>query len=160
MADILEQKIKSFKDKCQCASSEDDIKVVCAVFMSDVATSYGITLDSGSEIPSLHGGRTDSIYNEVYFEFKKYKLFDRPGNAGINEALYGRDASDHGLYHYLINYALDGCHKDQERFEYLLYRKVGVGFDGNKFVFCRFKKSSAPITIYDATRTKRFPKTI
>ena len=150
--------IDLFKQKCNNARNEDEIKMACRDFMSAISVAYSIPIDASSEVTSFHGGRSDSIYNDVYFEFKDLNLFRGGKGKGLNDALYGRDDKDHGLFHYLINYALDDCHKDPTLFEELLYRKVGVGFDGNTFIFCRFKKSNTAISIFDKKKTKRFPK--
>ena len=49
------------------------------------------------------------------------------------------------------------CHNDELLFLNLLTSKVGVGFDGDKFVFCRFKKSENGTKLEDE-KTKKFPK--
>lgn len=151
--------ISIFKTSCDQAQNEEGIKMACRDFMSKVGEIYSIEIKSSAEVTSLHGGRTDSIYNDVYFEFKSLGLFDKSGK-GVKDALYGRNDSDHGLFHYLINYALDECHKDDTLFKTILFRKVGVAFDGKTFFFCRFRKSNRTINIYDKKKTKLFPKSM
>ena len=147
--------IDKFKENCKTGKSEDDVKREVNLFVSRVGEHFQLEIDSSNERTSIHGGRADSIYNDVIVELKKLKLFKN--QEGVNEAVWGRDEKDHGLYHYLINFSLDSCHNDENLFLNLLTSKVGVGFDGNKFVFCRFKKSDKNIILED-NKTKRLPK--
>lgn len=147
--------ISDFKSSCSTAKTEDDIKRVCNLFFSDLSRHYGIEINFDNEKSSVHGGRADSIYNHIIFELKKPHLLD--SKEGINEALYGRDSSDHGLKHYLVNFSLDECHNDEDIFINNLFSKVGVGFDGSTFVFGRYKQSSSHNSIFDKKRTKRKP---
>jgi len=146
--------INNFKTSCKAAKSEDDVKRELNIFIDKINEHYKLEIKSSNERTSIHGGRADSIYNDVIVELKKLKLFKN--QEGVNESLWGRDAKDHGLYHYLINFSLDNCHNDDSLFINLLTSKVGVGFDGDKFIFCRFKKSdkSSPI---DDGKTKKIP---
>lgn len=147
--------IDKFKQNCKSGKSEDDVKREINLFVSRVGEHFQLEIDSSNERTSIHGGRADSIYNDVIVELKKLKLFKNQD--GINEAVWGRDEKDHGLYHYLINFSLDSCHNDENLFVNLLTSKVGVGFDGDKFVFCRFKKSDKGIELEDS-KTKKLPK--
>lgn len=147
--------IDKFKTNCKSAKSEDDVKREINIFVNGVNEHYNLDIQSSNERTSIHGGRADSIYNDVIVELKKLKLFKT--KEGINESLWGRDEKDHGLYHYLVNFSLDNCHNDEILFQNLLTSKVGVGFDGDRFVFCRFKKSEKGIKLEDK-KTKKFPK--
>ena len=147
--------IDKFKTNCKSAKSEDDVKREINIFVNGVNEHYNLDIQSSNERTSIHGGRADSIYNDVIVELKKLKLFKT--KEGVNESLWGRDEKDHGLYHYLINFSLDNCHNDELLFLNLLTSKVGVGFDGDKFVFCRFKKSENGTKLEDE-KTKKFPK--
>lgn len=147
--------IDKFKTNCKSAKSEDDVKREINIFVNGVNEHYNLDIQSSNERTSIHGGRADSIYNDVIVELKKIKLFKT--KEGVNESLWGRNEKDHGLYHYLINFSLDNCHNDELLFLKLLTSKVGVGFDGDKFVFCRFKKSEDGTKLEDE-KTKKFPK--
>ena len=94
--------IDKFKQNCKSGKSEDDIKREINLFVSRVGEHFQLEIDSSNERTSIHGGRADSIYNDVIVELKKLKLFKNQD--GINEAVWGRDEKDHGLYHYLINF--------------------------------------------------------
>lgn len=151
-----QQTIERFKTSCKAARTEDDVKRELNLFVDKVKELYQIKIETSNERTSFHGGRADSIYNDVIVELKKLKLFKN--KEGINESLWGRDDKDHGLYHYLINFSLDSCHYDESLFVNLLTSKVGVGFDGDKFVFCRFKNSEKG-TKLEIDKTKKVPST-
>lgn len=147
--------VKDFKHACAKANTEDDIKRECNLFFANISKLYGIEINTDNEKTSMHGGRADSIYNHIIFELKKPHLFD--SSEGVNEALYGRNELDHGIKHYLVNFSLDECHNDENLFVNNLISKVGVGFDGYKFVFGRYKYSNIHNNIFDKKRTKRKP---
>lgn len=155
----IKEVVSNFKDKCNNAKNEDDIKIATNIFLDKITTLFDIKKDASSEVTSLQGGRADSIYSDIIFEFKTVNKFNTP--KGQNEAIYGRDTKDRGLFHYLVNFSLDKTkNTDDEYFKYLITSKVGVGFDGKKFIFCRFRESDASINIYDAKKTKKFPSHI
>ncbi|MCM1092381.1 MAG: hypothetical protein NC421_00320 [Lachnospiraceae bacterium] len=157
MAREISDIIAQFKEQCESARTEDDIKVASNIFFYAIGNTLEIRINSHNEITSAHGGRVDSIYNNIYFEYKRKGLFT---THGTYEAVYGRDERDHGLFHYLINFALEESGGDKQRFLYYLTSSVGVGFDGEKFVFCRFKDSLSETNIYHEYKTKHFPRTI
>lgn len=148
--------VKSFKLACLSSKSEDDVKRECNIFFHEIGKLYNISIDTSNERTSFHGGRADSIYNHIIFEIKKLSIFNN--SDGLREALYGRDEKDHGLFHYLVNFSLDECHGDDKVFLNTLKSKVGVGFDGKYFVFCRFKESNSYINLFDDYKTKKAPK--
>ena len=113
----IQRVIDTFKAQCMVSKTEDDIKREINLFMAKIGEHYQIEIASSNERTSAHGGRADSIYNDVIVELKKLRLFSRKNREGINEALWGRDERDHGLYHYLINFSLESCHDD----EHILY---------------------------------------
>ncbi len=154
----VQEIIDTFKEKCRVSKSEDDIKREINLFIARISEHYQIEIVSSNERTSIHGGRADSIYNDIIVELKKLKLFSNKNKEGINEALWGRDDKDHGLYHYLINFSLESCHNDENIFLNTLTSKVGVGFDGQQFIFCRFRNSDTGTLLYDENKTKKFPQ--
>lgn len=130
--------------------NEDDIKIN---FYSDIIQPILKTVNPksinqfSSEKRLLSGGRTDASFNNISFEYKKYKHFDRI--SGINEALFGRKSTknDHGLYDYLINSISINAQDNNQDIEAKILKNIGVGFDGNKFIFCRFLKSNDTMNI-------------
>ncbi len=82
------------------------------------------------------GGRTDATFQNISFELKKEGYFSK--KPGVKEALYGRDGTDHGLYDYIISNAdIDGKDDIDTKIKKIL-SGIGVGFDGQKFLFARF----------------------
>ena len=134
----IEQEFKS-----NIFNNEDDIKIhfhsdivkpILKKFNPEMANQYK------SEDILLAGGRTDATFQNITFELKKDNKFSN--ESGVNEALYGRDDKDHGLYDYLISNA-DINEKDNiDDITRKLLNGIGVGFDGRKFIFARFIPSS------------------
>jgi len=152
--------IEQFKQQCLVASNEEEIRIAGNFFISIICQQFGLTDTVHNEISSVYGGRADSIYSNILFEYKKPNHFRT--NDGVEEALRGRKSSktDRGLFHYLINFSLEQSSGDDSLFEKLLLSKVGIAFDGSTFVFCRFKKSRATINLIDKNKTKRIPESI
>ena len=151
--------IEKLKKSTGKAKNEEDIRIATNIFLDGLTSLFEIKKDISSEVTSLQGGRADSIYSDIIFEFKAPKKFNN--EKGLNEAIYGRDEKDRGLFHYLVNFSLEQIKdSDDEYFKYILTSKIGVGFDGNKFIFCRFKKSESEIQIKDEYKTKSMPSNI
>ena len=134
----IEQEFKS-----NIFNNEDDIKIhfhsdivkpILKKFNPEMANQYK------SEDVLLSGGRTDATFQNISFELKKDNRFS--SDSGINEALYGRDEKDHGLYDYLISNAGITTMDNKEDMTRKLLNGIGVGFDGRKFIFSRFIPSS------------------
>ena len=89
-----------------------------------------------SEDALLAGGRTDATFQNISFELKKENHFST--EKGIEEALYGRNARDHGLYHYILANAGTAKADGEEEAARKIAQGIGVGFDGKKFLFARF----------------------
>ncbi len=132
---------KAFKNNT--FRTEDDVKIH---FHSDIVKPLLEELNPAranqyrSEDTLLAGGRTDATFQNISFELKKFKYFKTKN--GINEALYGRDENDHGLYDYIISNAGIYETDSADIIALKLLNSIGVGFDGNDFVFARFVPSS------------------
>lgn len=105
-----------------------------------------------SEYTYLSGGRADATFKNIVFEYKKKDYFDR--TKGIKEALYGRDEKDHGLENYLVSHS--GITDDDvaEIKIKKLISNIGIGFDGNTFIYARFVKNSNVINKINTEKTK------
>ena len=120
-------------------NTEDDVKIH---FYSDIVkplleeVNPAMVGQYRSEENLLAGGRTDATFQNISFELKKYKYFQT--NKGINEAIYGRNEKDHGLYDYIISNSGISVTDDLKTKEFKLLNSIGVGFDGDSFVFARF----------------------
>lgn len=123
--------------------TEDDVKIH---FHSDIVKPILLEVNPSmigqyhSEDTLLAGGRTDATFQNISFEFKKFAYFDSP--KGRNEALYGRDDKDHGLYDYLISNASISDLDDDDSIVRKLTSGIGVAFDGKTFIFARYIPST------------------
>lgn len=125
--------------------NEDDVKIH---FHSDIIKPLLETLNPSmanqykSENRLLAGGRTDATFQNITFELKKEGYFST--QKGIDDALYGRNERDHGLYDYIIsNSNLEARDEDKDdEIVKKIMRGIGVGFDGKEFLFARFIPSS------------------
>ncbi len=119
--------------------NEDDIKIH---FHTDIIKPILKTVNSEmynnyrSEQTFLTGGRSDATFQNISFEFKKKALFKSKN--GIDEALYGRNNKDHGLYDYILSNAGLKDNDSEELIIQKIVNSIGVGFDGDKFIFARF----------------------
>lgn len=124
--------------------NEDDVKIH---FYSDIVKplleELNPTMASQykSENILLAGGRTDATFQNILFELKRHNYFKT--ESGINEALYGRNDKDHGLYDYIISNAEISDNDTKEEMLQKISSGIGVGFDGESFIFARF--APAPI---------------
>lgn len=134
----LEQKFKR-----NVFRNEDDIKIH---FHSEIIRPLLDELNpemSGhyhSEDILIAGGRTDATFQNISFELKKEGYFSK--KFGVNEALYGRDDTDHGLYDYIISNSDIDVNDKEEVIVKKIISGIGVGFDGKQFIFARFVPSS------------------
>lgn len=135
--DLLE---KNFKENI--FKTEDDVKLH---FHSEIVKPLLEELNPSmvsqyrSEENLLAGGRTDATFQNISFELKKLKYFKTTN--GIDEALYGRNDKDHGLYDYIISNSGIENKDTLEVMKAKLLNSIGIGFDGDSFVFARFVPS-------------------
>lgn len=120
---------------------EDNVKLnTFAYIIEPISKKYGnkdMLFDS--EHRYFHGGRSDGTIGRLVFEYKESGHFK--SSSGIDEALFGRNVNknDSGLYNYLI----DSIDKDSEDIDDSIFNTNGVAFDGYKWIFARFEKSSS-----------------
>ena len=123
--------------------NEDDIKIH---FHSDIIKPILTVVNPSmlshykSEDNLLAGGRTDATFQNISFELKKINYFRT--TKGIKETLYGRNNKDHGLYDYIISSSGIKDDDSVEEIEHKLKSGIGVGFDGDSFIFARFIPST------------------
>lgn len=123
-------------------NTEDDVKIH---FHSDIVKPLLEEVNPTmigqyrSEDNLLAGGRTDATFQNISFELKKLKYFQSAN--GIKEALYGRNEKDHGLYDYIISNSGISSTDALKIMESKLLNSIGVGFDGDSFIFARFVPS-------------------
>lgn len=123
-------------------NTEDDVKIH---FHSDIVkplleeVNHTMVSQYKSEDNLLAGGRTDATFQNISFELKKLKYFQTAN--GIKEALYGRNKKDHGLYDYIISNSGVSNADNSDIMVSKLLNSIGVGFDGDSFIFARFVPS-------------------
>ena len=105
--DKADRYAKKLKESLRGSKQEEDVRLATYSFLSDLTKDLGINIKVLSEHVVLTGGRIDSLYDNVIFEFKKPKHFRTP--SGIDEAILGR--SEHGkrkggLTNYLLSLAI------------------------------------------------------
>lgn len=141
-------------------SNEDDVKIK---FFSEIikpiinVVNPSMAHEFASEYTYFKGGRADAVFSNIAFEYKSMNTFNK--KSGIDEAIYGRKNSitglrdsDRGLYDYLITHSGITSEDSQEIMEEKLSKVIGIGFDGNSFIFVRFAKTSTSERI-NATKT-------
>lgn len=158
MENKAKELIAEFKSKRSTLHSEEDVRSGFATVLTELSRAMKFDLQlTGHEVTSAHGGAADSVYANVIFEYKSPNKFHTTN--GRDEAVYGRstELTDRGLFHYLINFTLDEtAHHTPDSFLTSLKSKIGVGFDGFKFIFCRFLDGKEEIDLYDPNKTSNF----
>lgn len=124
----------SLKNELRGVSNEEDVRLATYTFLKSLTKEIGVNVKTQNEKIVLTGGRIDSLFDNIIFEFKKPAYFDTP--KGIAEAVEGRK-KEGGLIEYLLSVAADES-SSLEDFKKYLSTKIGIGFDGKSFVFVRY----------------------
>ena len=128
-------------DATRNAVGEEDVRTGTYHFLVDLTKELGINIKIYSERIVITGGRIDSLFDNIVFEFKDPDKFRTP--AGIEEAVHGRvhkGKRKGGLIEYITAEAVKESH-DAEDLHKALSTKIGIGFDGRTMVFVRFVTS-------------------
>jgi SAM-dependent methyltransferase len=139
--DKAERYSNQLKKALRGAEGEEDVRQATYNFLVSLTTEVGINVRLRNERVVVSGGRIDSLFDNIIFEFKKPNYFDTP--AGIEEAVRGRkkgESREGGLIEYLLSLAIDES-SNMEDFLRHLSAKIGIGFDGSSFVFVRYVQS-------------------
>ena len=129
---------KQLTEALRDAKNEEDVRVGTYKFLIDLSKDLSINVKIYNERVVLTGGRIDSLFDNVVFEFKKPRYFKT--NSGIDEAVKGRvygEKRKGGLIQYLLSLAINES-RSPEDLQRSLSAKIGVGFDGETFVFVRY----------------------
>ncbi len=122
------------KSELRHAETEEDVRSGTHIFLKRLTQEMGVNIKILSEKIVLTGGRIDSLFDNIIFEFKRPNYFDR--QKGIDEAVEGRKQQG-GLIEYLISVAVVES-ASPEDFRDHLSTKIGIAFDGTSFVFVRY----------------------
>ncbi len=130
----IERYTNSLKRELRGVKTEEDVRITTVNFLKKLAREVGVNITIKNEMVVLTGGKIDSLFDNIIFEFKKPAYFDH--SSGIEEAIKGRKGTG-GLIEYLVSRACDES-SDTEDFQRSLSTKIGVGFDGKSFIFVRY----------------------
>lgn len=129
-----ERYTNSLKSELRGAKTEEDVRLATYTFLKSLTKEVGVNVKVQNEKIVLSGGRIDSLFDNIIFEFKKPSYF--ASSQGINEAVNGRRGKG-GLIEYLLSIALSESN-NHEDFRKHLSTKIGIGFDGKSFIFVRY----------------------
>jgi len=76
------------KNELRDAQTEEDVRSATVGFLRNLSREVGVNVKIQNEMVVLTGGRIDSLFDNIIFEFKKPAYFDYP--RGISEAIEGR----------------------------------------------------------------------
>jgi hypothetical protein len=121
------------KKAARKADNEEELRIEMESAIRDLASDLDMDVDPENERTVL-SGRPDAVYGDLVIEYKD------PNHSGDweNEALYGRNESDSGLIDYMYDIATERATDETEQ-EILLDGMVGVGTDGYRVFFCRYR---------------------
>lgn len=134
--------ISNFKNRTFNNESDVQIQFYTAIvnpIISNLNQNSTVNYSFNNEHRFLQGGRADAVFENLAFEIKKLGYFDTL--KGINEALFGRNDKDNGLYEYIFELAnIEKTDSDEIKIKKITHQ-VGIGFDGKRFIFARFATS-------------------
>jgi SAM-dependent methyltransferase len=134
-----ERYARLLRTELQGAESEEDVRLRTYRFLVDLTKELGINVKIYAERIVITGGRIDSLFDNIIFEFKEPDKFRTL--SGVDEAVLGRTVKGGrrkgGLREYIVSQAVRES-RDAEDLVKNLSTKIGVGFDGRAFVFIRF----------------------
>jgi len=132
--DKAERYNNALKAELRGAKTEEDVRLATYTFLRNLTKEVGVNVKMQNEKVVLTGGRIDSLFDNIVFEFKKPFYFKKEG--GIKESINGRKEKG-GLIEYLVSIAIDES-TNLEDFLKNLSTKIGIGFDGKSFIFVRY----------------------
>ena len=88
------------KSELKGAHTEEDVRSATIGFLRNLTKEVGVNVKIQNETVVISGGRIDSLFDNIIFEFKKPSYFDTP--RGISEAITGRNQTG-GLIEYMIS---------------------------------------------------------
>lgn len=115
------------------ADNEEELRIGFENAVRQLAADLDMDVDPENERTVL-SGRPDAVYGDLVIEYKD------PNHQGdwVKEAYEGRNESDSGLIDYMYDIAQSRAHNEEEQ-EAILDGMVGVGTNGHKIFFCRYR---------------------
>ena len=133
-----ERYAKQLQAQVAGAVGEEDVRLGTHHFLVELTKELGINVKIYAERVVITGGRIDSLFDNIVFEFKEPDRFRT--DAGVQEAVQGRlhkGKRKGGLVEYIVSQAVSES-RDVDDLSKNLSTKIGIGFDGKAFVFVRF----------------------
>lgn len=115
------------------ADNEEELRIDMEAAIRRLAADLDMEVDPENERTVL-SGRPDAVYGDLIIEYKNPKRSD----GWVEEAFKGRNESDSGLIDYMYDIACERAHNEEEQ-EAILDKMVGVGTNGHKIFFCRYR---------------------
>jgi len=133
VSDRAQQFAKEVNDVALGADNEEELRIGFENAIRQVAADLATDVDPENERTVL-SGRPDAVYGDLIIEYKD------PDHKGdwVKEAYEGRNESDSGLIDYMYDIAKSRSHNEEEQ-EAILDGMVGVGTNGHKIFFCRYR---------------------
>jgi len=115
------------------ADNEEELRINMEAAIRRLASDLDMDVDPENERTVL-SGRPDAVYGDMIIEYKNPNRSDN----WVEEAFGGRDENDSGLIDYMYDIAKERAHNEEEQ-EAILDKMVGVGTNGHKIFFCRYR---------------------
>jgi hypothetical protein len=134
---------KEIRQAARDSTNEEELRIKVEGILGELLSRLGIKTYRAQE-RTVISGRVDALYGDIVVEYKspgKFRTME-----GVREALYGREAGKGGLHNYLLELAT------QETFrgvglEEALSRKLGVGLDGERIFFYRYRSGAKAVPL-------------
>jgi hypothetical protein len=124
------------------SNNEEELRTSVEHILTDSLNDLDIETHRAQEYTTVEGGRIDALYGDVIVEYKEPGTF--ASSSGIESAIYGRNEDDRGLHDYLFESATKDTYRGED-IEEALGRKVGVGLDGERIFFYRYRPDTEVI---------------
>jgi hypothetical protein len=138
---------RDIHEAAENAHNEAEFRTAVARTIENLAEDMDLRLSLREEYTLLDSGRADAVYNRFVIEYEPPRSLQKLNSYRTNEHAIGQ-----------VKQYIEGLHKVER---HRLERIAGVAFDGNYFIFVRFKEGSWDIdTPLPVTKesTERFIK--
>ena len=123
------------REASRTSRNEAELRIAVEGILGGVLADLGIKTHRAQEM-TVFRGRVDALYGDVIVEYKapgSFRSMDL-----VKEAIYGRKDSRGGLHNYMLDLAKAETFKGID-LEEALARKLGVGLDGERIFFYRYR---------------------
>ena len=124
---------KEINRAARSADNEEELRIDMESAIRKLAADLDMDVDPENERTVL-SGRPDAVYGDLIIEYKNPNRSDN----WVEEAFSGRNEDDSGIIDYMYDIAQERAHNEEEQ-EAILDKMVGVGTNGHKIFFCRYR---------------------